>query len=65
VENRFEFARDVSQNDLQLSFMAEFSENDIFPPTDITEDWFKLIDFDPENVLKISPWCAVVRSRKH
>ena len=35
--------------------MAEFNENDIFPPTDITEDWFKLIDFDPENVVKISP----------
>src|SRR5437764_5137493 len=45
----------ISENDLQQAFMAEFSENDIFPPTDITEDWFKLIDFDPENVVKISP----------
>ena len=45
----------ISENDLQLSFVAEFTENDIFPPTDITEDWFKLIDFDPENVVKISP----------
>jgi proteasome-associated ATPase len=45
----------ISESDLQLSFIAEFTENDIFPPTDITEDWFKLIDFDPENVVKISP----------
>ncbi len=45
----------LSESDLQLAFNAEFSENDIFPPNDITEDWFKLIDFDPENVVKISP----------
>ncbi|MDQ6765828.1 MAG: AAA family ATPase [Verrucomicrobiota bacterium] len=45
----------ISETDLQLAFHAEFSENDIFPPTDITEDWFKLIDFDPENVVKIAP----------
>ena len=45
----------ISENDLQQAFVAEFNENDIFPPTDITEDWFKLIDFDPENVVKISP----------
>jgi len=45
----------ISESDLQKSFVAEFTENDIFPPTDITEDWFKLIDFDPENVVKISP----------
>lgn len=45
----------ISEADLQQAFVAEFHENDIFPPTDITEDWFKLIDFDPENVVKISP----------
>src|SRR5205814_3126462 len=45
----------ISESDLQQAFVAEFNENDIIPPTDITEDWFKLIDFDPENVVKISP----------
>src|SRR3954452_17727667 len=45
----------ISETDLHQAFVAEFAENDIFPPTDITEDWFKLIDFDPENVVKISP----------
>ena len=33
----------------------EFSENDIFPPNDIVEDWLMLIDYDPENVVKVSP----------
>jgi proteasome-associated ATPase len=45
----------ISESDLQQAFVAEFSENDIFPPTDMTEDWFKLIDFDPDNVVKIAP----------
>ena len=45
----------IRESDLQLSFSAEYSENDIFPSTDITEDWLKLIDYDPENVVKIAP----------
>ena len=48
-------AEGISENDLQLAFHTEFSENDIFPPTEMTEDWFKLIDYDPENVVKIAP----------
>lgn len=45
----------ISESDLRLSFEAEYAENDIFPPTDITEDWLKLIDYDSENVVKVSP----------
>jgi proteasome-associated ATPase len=45
----------ITEEDLRAAFNAEFSENDIFPPADITEDWFKLIDYDPENVVKIAP----------
>src|SRR5213595_1581614 len=45
----------IREMDLQLAFNAEYSENDIFPASDITEDWLKLIDYDPENVVKISP----------
>jgi proteasome-associated ATPase len=45
----------IRETDLQLGFNAEYAENDIFPATDITEDWLKLIDYDPENVVKISP----------
>lgn len=45
----------ITENDLRLAFDAEYSENDIFPPSDVTEDWLKLIDYDPENVVKIAP----------
>jgi len=45
----------IREMDLQLAFEAEYIENDIFPTTDITEDWLKLIDYDPENVVKIAP----------
>src|SRR5512133_702824 len=45
----------IRETDLQLAFNAEYVENDIFPTTDITEDWLKLIDYDPENAVKISP----------
>jgi proteasome-associated ATPase len=46
----------LTEQDLQMSFHAEYAENDIFPPTDITEDWLKLIDYDPEYVVKIAPF---------
>jgi proteasome-associated ATPase len=45
----------ISASDLTLSLNAEYAENDIFPPTDITEDWLKLIDYDAENVVKVAP----------
>ena len=45
----------ISENDLRVAFTAEYTENDIFPPTDVTEDWLKLIDYDPENVVKVAP----------
>jgi proteasome-associated ATPase len=45
----------ITEQDLQMSFHAEYAENDIFPPTDVVEDWLKLIDYDPEYVVKIAP----------
>ena len=48
----------ITEQDLQMSFHAEYAENDIFPPTDVTEDWLKLIDYDPEYVVKIAPFHA-------
>ncbi len=45
----------ITENDLRTAFDAEYTENDIFPPSDVTEDWLKLIDYDPENVVKIAP----------
>ncbi|HWL52257.1 MAG TPA: AAA family ATPase [Chthoniobacteraceae bacterium] len=45
----------ISECDLHASLDAEYLENDIFPPTDITEDWLKLIDYDSENVVRVAP----------
>ena len=53
----------ISVDDLASSLNAEYLENDIFPPDDITEDWLKLIDYDPENVVKLSPVRLVDRAK--
>jgi proteasome-associated ATPase len=45
----------ISESDLLVSLNAEYLENDIFPPTDIVEDWLKLLDYDSENVVKVAP----------
>ncbi|HEY1582962.1 MAG TPA: peptidase, partial [Chthoniobacterales bacterium] len=45
----------ISETDLQVAYNAEYLENEILPASDITEDWLKLIDYDPDNVVKISP----------
>jgi len=34
----------------------EYVENELFTPSDITEDWLKLTDFDPGNVVRLSPY---------
>jgi proteasome-associated ATPase len=48
----------ISESDLRLSVDAEYGNNDIFPPSDITEDWLHLIDYDAENVVKVAPFRA-------
>lgn len=45
----------ITLNDLMNALNDEYKENDIFPPTDNTEDWLKLIDYDPENVIRVTP----------
>jgi proteasome-associated ATPase len=45
----------ISEQDLLSALDAEYRDTDIFPPTDITEDWLKLLDHDPESVVKINP----------
>jgi proteasome-associated ATPase len=50
----------ITREDLALALQREYEENDLFPTTDITEDWMKLTDFDPENVIRLGP----VRPRK-
>lgn len=50
----------ITREDLLAALQQEYSENDLFPTTDITEDWLKLTDFDPDNVIRLGP----VRPRK-
>ncbi len=45
----------ISLNDLLDAVEMEYRENDIFPPTDNTEDWLKLLDYEPENVVRVTP----------
>ena len=37
------------------ALQGEYEENDLFPTTDLTEDWMKLTDFDPDNVIRLGP----------
>jgi len=50
----------LTREDLVQAMQSEYAENDLFPTTDITEDWMKLTDFDPDNVIRLGP----VRPRK-
>ncbi len=45
----------LTREDLLVALNREYAENDLFPATDITEDWLKLTDFDPDNVIKLGP----------
>ena len=45
----------IGSADLQAAIMAEYRENEIFPPSDSVEDWLKLLDYDPENVVRVVP----------
>jgi len=44
----------LTREDLLMALDREYRENDLFPPSDITEDWLKLTDFDPGNVVRLA-----------
>ncbi|MBI1821354.1 MAG: AAA family ATPase [Nitrospirae bacterium] len=44
----------ITSDNLFSSIQEEYREGEILPPNDIVEDWLKLIDADPENVVGIS-----------
>ncbi|MBU6400090.1 MAG: AAA family ATPase [Verrucomicrobia bacterium] len=50
----------ITRDDLLQALELEHAENEVFPTTDLTEDWLKLTDFDPDNVIRLGP----VRPRK-
>jgi len=45
----------VSWEDLERAIRMEYKENEIFPKTDNLEDWLKLLDYEPENVVSLKP----------
>ena len=45
----------ICSEDWRLAARAEYRENDVFPPSDSVEDWLKLLDYEPENVVKVMP----------
>jgi proteasome-associated ATPase len=56
-----DFSHGVSLDDLQRAIRLEYRENEIFPKSDVQEDWLKLIDYEPENVASLRP----IRPDKH
>lgn len=50
-----DFEQGVSLDDLQKAIRVEYKENEIFPKTDTQEDWLKLLDYEPENVVTLKP----------
>ena len=53
----------LTRDDLMSALRAEYSENDLFPSTDVTEDWLKLTDFDPDNVIKLGPVRPITKEK--
>ena len=54
----------ISRADLLDALAAEYQESEIFPPTEATEDWLKLLDYDPANVVKVTPIKTEKRERR-
>jgi proteasome-associated ATPase len=52
----------IQLQDLLDALAKEYQENELFPPSDITEDWLKLTDFDPGNVVRLAPYRTGERS---
>ena len=54
----------ITRADLLDALAAEYQESEIFPPTEATEDWLKLLDYDPANVVKVTPIKAEKQERR-
>ncbi len=53
----------ITMQDLLEALQREYRENDLFPPSDITEDWLKLTDFEPGNVVRLAPYRTLERGQ--
>lgn len=50
-----EASHGLSREDLCEAIDAEYRENEIFPKSDVMDDWLKLIDLEPESVATVRP----------
>jgi proteasome-associated ATPase len=48
----------LTRDDLFEAIDREYRENELFPPSDNTEDWLKLTDFNPADVVSLKPYRA-------
>lgn len=53
----------VTLEDLERAFYVEYEENELFPPTTLTQDWLKLTDFDPGSVVELTPFRKSKRNK--
>ena len=49
--------------DLLDALAKEYRENELFPPSDITEDWLKLTDYEPGNVVRLASYRPAERGQ--
>lgn len=54
IDNQEE-AHGIRYMDLEYAVDAEYRESEIFPKSDTQEDWLKLLDYEPENVVSVKP----------
>ena len=45
----------LRREDLRQAITAEYAENEIFPKSDVVDDWLKLLDYEAEKVVSIQP----------
>jgi len=45
----------ISYADMKKAVDDEYRESEIFPKSDVQEDWLKLLDYEPENVASLKP----------
>jgi len=45
----------ITSDDLERSIADEYRENEIFPKSDVQDDWLKLLDFEPDEVAAVRP----------
>jgi len=54
IENQLD-VNGIGYHDLEYSVDAEYRESEIFPKSDTQEDWLKLLDYEPDNVVSVKP----------